>query len=278
MRDVGNHRGARSISLALVAGAVAFGAILALGAGAVGIPGIFSIPLTAGATIPSSAEEGGESVVAKAQAPAAEAVSRPQPKAAPVVASASPAGPPRLDNLTHIPLDALDEPESKPAEPDAAPARAEKEELPWDAVEPVPFSPNGPTPSADAAASPDTTASLQTDTPPKAALVALPAAGTVEGWVKAKATEIKGEERMRPLFHFEFWLDAPENVKQRLLAVSYDFNTPAVMPQSQMSSEEKTGFRIRAGGLTCADKVIVTLRFKDGQSQQVAVDGCRLLG
>ena len=49
------------------------------------------------------------------------------------------------------------------------------------------------------------------------------------------------------------------------------------MPQSQMSSEEKTGFRVSAGGLTCADKVTVTLKFNDGQSQQVAVDGCRLV-
>ena len=65
-------------------------------------------------------------------------------------------------------------------------------------------------------------------------------------------------------------------MKRRLVAVAYEFNTPAVMPQSQVSSEQKTGFRISAGGLACADKVTVTLKFKDGQSQQVAVDGCRL--
>jgi hypothetical protein len=45
-----------------------------------------------------------------------------------------------------------------------------------------------------------------------------------------------------------------------------------------MSRERGTGFRVSAGGLTCADKVTVTLKFKDGSSQQVAVDGCRLLG
>ncbi len=66
-------------------------------------------------------------------------------------------------------------------------------------------------------------------------LLALPLASAVEGWVKAKATEIKGEERGRALYHFEFWLDAPEDVKRRLVAVAYDFNTPAVMPQSQVS-------------------------------------------
>ena len=49
------------------------------------------------------------------------------------------------------------------------------------------------------------------------------------------------------------------------------------MPQSQVSSERDTGFRIIAGGLTCADKVTITLKFNDGRSQQVAVDGCRLV-
>ena len=106
----------------------------------------------------------------------------------------------------------------------------------------------------------------------------LPASGEVESWVKAKATEIKGEDRGRPLYHFELWLDAPAEVKQRLVAVAYDFNTPAVMPQMQVSSEQKTGFRVSVGGLACADKITVTLKFNDGQSQQVAVDGCRLLG
>jgi hypothetical protein len=76
---------------------------------------------------------------------------------------------------------------------------------------------------------------------------------------------------------FEFWLDTPDEVKRRLVAVAYEFNTPAVMPQSQVSSEGKTGLRIFAGGLTCADKVTVTLKLNDGQSQQVAVDGCRLV-
>ena len=96
--------------------------------------------------------------------------------------------------------------------------------------------------------------------------------------MKAKATEVRGEDRARPLYHFEFWLEPPEEVKRRLVAVAYEFNTPAVMPQSQVSSEQKTGFRVSAGGIACADKVTVTLKFKDGQSQQVAVDGCRLLG
>jgi hypothetical protein len=49
------------------------------------------------------------------------------------------------------------------------------------------------------------------------------------------------------------------------------------MPQSQMSSEKETGFRVSAGGLVCADKVTVTLKFRDGRSQRVEVDGCKLV-
>ena len=105
----------------------------------------------------------------------------------------------------------------------------------------------------------------------------LPASGEVEAWIKGKATEIKGDERARPLYHFEYWLEPPADMKGRLTAVAYEFNTPAVLPQSQVSSEQDTGFRILAGGLTCADKVTVTLKFKDGRSQQIAVDGCRLV-
>ena len=48
MRAGGNQRGARTISLALVAGLIAFETILALSAGAVGIPGLFLIRLRQG--------------------------------------------------------------------------------------------------------------------------------------------------------------------------------------------------------------------------------------
>jgi hypothetical protein len=59
--------------------------------------------------------------------------------------------------------------------------------------------------------------------------------------------------------------------------VTYEFNTPAVMPQMQVSRERQTGFRISAGGLVCADNVRVTLKFKDGRAQTVEVDGCKLV-
>jgi hypothetical protein len=275
MSAVGNHRGARMISLALVAGLIAFEAILVLGAGAVGIPGILLVRLAggsggAGATPSSEAPEGGESDFAKLFS--APAISKSTSTDEAAEAASPPAGEPRLDGLAEIPLKEWDRDEAESAEPQAFGENSKaREVLPWDAVEPVPFA--AATPVAAPAQSPAPEAPQATTAP-----APLPASGDVEAWVKAKATEVKSDDRARPLYHFEFWLEPPEEVKRRLVAVAYEFNTPAVMPQAQMSSEQKTGFRVSAGGLTCADKVTVTLKFKDGQSQQVAVDGCRLLG
>ncbi len=278
MRAVGNHRGARTISLALVAGLVAFEAVLALGAGAVGIPGLLVVRFaevgrTPQAQVARATEDGGETVVAKLPEIGS------LPKSAPAAAQAEDApaagGESRLDGLAEEP--SWDREHAEPSERKAFAANsAGREVLPWAAAEPVPLSPDGPANATASLAKPAEPAAPEA--PPPLPLAHLPASGDVEGWVKAKATEIKGEDRGRPLYHFELWLEPPEQVKQRLVAVAYDFDTPAVMPQSQISSEQKTGFRVSVGGLACADKITVTLKFKDGQSQQVAVDGCRLLG
>ena len=275
MRAVGNYRGARTISIALVAGLLVFEAALVYGAGAVGIPGLFLLKLSeqrdAHVTSVAEGSAGGESVVAK---PAAAVM--PTKRSAETEAST---GEPRLDGLADIPLQdwIVPRPKTDDAKAFGETAKPQKEDLPWDAVEPVPFNPPGPTPvHADAAAA-IATPSVPTTPAVSAAVGKLPANATVEGWVKAKATEVKGEERARPLYHFEFWLDAPEEVKRELVAVSYEFNTPAVRPQSQISSERNTSFRVYTGGLACAERVTVTLKFNDGRTQQVAVDGCRLV-
>jgi hypothetical protein len=281
MRAVGNHRGARTISFALVAGLAAFETVLLFGTGAIGIPGVLLVRSAdqggGGAAMPSAAAFGGESFIAKAPVPSEPA--KPVPVEDAAAASTGPAGEARLDGLGDIPLTPWVS--EKPKEDAAKPVEASRpleanssDALPWDAVEPY-------RPEAAASAAADVTAALPVRAPetpgPPPTPVALPKPSAVEGWVKAKAIEIKGEDRGRSLFHFEFWLDAPNDVKQRIVAVAYEFNTPAVMPQAQVSSEARTGFRVSAGGLTCADKVTVTLKFKDGQSEQVAVAGCRLV-
>ena len=183
---------------------------------------------------------------------------------------------PNLEGLSEIPPELIwnrppqEEDEAQP-KTFAAFSKA-REVLPWDAVEPVPFTPLGPASKAvevEAAA-----------TKPAAVLRApldLPAGGEVEAWVKAKVTEIKGADRSRPLYHFELWLEPPAEVTRRLVGVAYAFSTPAIRPQTQASSDKTSGFRISAGGLACADEITLTLRFDDGRSQKVAVDGCALL-
>ena len=182
MRAGGNQRGARTISLALVAGLIAFETILALSAGAVGIPGLFLIRLAKGggaeAPQPATASEGGESVIAKLEA--ANEPSHQTKVAAKPLSPVAPAGPPRLDGLADIPLTPWDRDEAKPDKPTAFAANsAGREVLPWDAIEPVPY----PTGEPDAAPA-DATASLPEAAPAapraRAAPVELPASGEVE--------------------------------------------------------------------------------------------------
>lgn len=273
MGSVGYHRSARTIGLALVAGFIAFEAFLALRTGALGIPGIFLVRFadeSGGSRTTQATErpEAGESVIAKR--PEGTAAPKPAPEQATGSVSTG-SGEKRLEGLSEIPLKPWDPDEEEPAEegPKAeAGASQAREELPWDAVEPVPFDSATPAPSQGRPPA---------QTPPPGPLAALPAGSEVAAWVKAKATKVKGQDRARPLYHFEFWLEPPQEVTQRLASVAYEFNTPAVMPQSQVSREQRTGFRVSAGGLVCADKVTVTLRFKDGRSQRVEVDGCKLL-
>jgi hypothetical protein len=271
MRLVGYRLSARTIGLALVAGFIALEAVLAFGTGAIGIPGLFRLAGKSDEAPPlqrAGAPDNGESIVAKLPQPSASPMRSPS-----TTGSASPnEGEPRLEGLSDIPLKPWghdEEESSSPKSKAKAETHQEPEVLPWDAVEPVPLDAGTPPPTGENSAPVETRPSPPSFGP-------LPSERNVAGWVKAKASEIKGEDRARPLFHFEFWLEAPPEVTRSLASVSYDFDTPAVMPQSLLSGEAKTGFRASSGGLTCADKVTVTLRYKDGRSQQVEVDGCAL--
>jgi hypothetical protein len=265
------------IVLALVAGVAALEAALAFRTGALGIPGLFLIRVAneggaAGTQHATDAPHGGESVIAKRH----EVPATPKPAAEEATGSTPPrqGGEPRLEGLGDIPLKPWisDEKESESAKAQPKPLGSQATvQLPWDAVEPVPFDPSTPAPSQPKAATPQS--------PPASApvMAALPGEKDIAAWVKAKASEVKGHERARPLYHFEFWVEPPQALKGKLAGVTYEFNTPAVMPQSQMSLEEKNGFRVSAGGLVCADKVTVTVRFKDGRARRVEVDGCKLV-
>ena len=164
MRAVGNHRGARTISFALVAGLAAFEAVLLFGTGAIGIPGVLLVRSAdqggGGAGMPSAAAfVGGESFIAKAPVPAEPAKPTPVELAA-APASTAPTGEARLDGLGDIPLKpwVSEKPKADAVKPEEAnrPLEASSSDaLPWDAVEPY-------RPSSDGAASAaaDVTAAL----------------------------------------------------------------------------------------------------------------------
>ena len=207
-----NHRGARTISLALVAGLLTFEAVLALSAGAIGIPSLLLVPLAKESGGAQPAASGGESVVAKLDEIAEAHRPSPQPAAVQSETPATATGEPNLAGLAEIPLDppwkheAKSETESKDSPQKAfSPDAKGREELPWNAVEPFP-------PPSETGSITSTAPAAETPAPPPAAKIApmhLPASGEVESWVKAKATEIKGEDRGRPLYHFELWIMLP---------------------------------------------------------------------
>jgi hypothetical protein len=278
--------GARAASPVVIAGFIAIGTVLAIAAQT------FTPPTTGGVTRATTQTiPGGETVIAKLAHTGTAGEGKTQVGAktmsgeptslsgllamalapAPITTPANEE--PNLEGLSEIPRELIwNRPQDKDkAKPKAFAAFSKaREQLPWDAVEPVPFSPLPET-------APSPVQAVHQATVPRQPLD-LPDGGQVAGWVKSKVTEIKGAERSRPLYHFELWLEPPAEVKRRLVGVSYAFSTPAIRPQSQASSDQASGFRISAGGLACADEITLTLRFDDGRSQKVAVDGCKLLG
>ena len=221
----------------------------------------------------SGASERGESVIAKHQPDTSASINQPAKVPAPIQAPDEP----KLEGLAQTPPWPWLQAERMPgANESRQPTAVEEEVLPWDLVEPVPLSPDGPKAAVDAdGGSPSSIApgtKLTSTTP-----VPSPSTAAIERWIRASVSEIKGEDRSRAIYHFDFWLEAPEDVRQQLASVAYEFSTPAVMPQSQISLDSKSGFRVSAGGLTCPDEVAVTLKFNNDQSQRITVDGCQLV-
>ena len=178
-------------------------------------------------------------------------------------------------NLNPAPIPSPPPPDAVPTPEQAAPNAFDpnvkgNETLPWDMVEPVPVAPPPPVDAtrAPTAKHPTSTAAL----PPP---MKLPTEAMVSAWLKLKTTEIKGEDRARPLIHVELWLEPAPPFKGHLLSVTYNFSSPAIEPQSQTSRDANSGFRIAVGGLGCIDTITLTLTFDDARTQSVNVDGCR---
>jgi hypothetical protein len=212
-----------------------------------------------------------ETVAVKERPIARPPAKNPQATAAPLPSPEAPPAP--LRGLDEVPLSPPSSPaSSEEPKPNALDANAKgKEILPWDLVEPVLVPPPPPVGAKELAAP----APQSVQSAPGAALTQLPSTAAVSTWLKSKMTEVKGEERARPLFHVELWLEPPREFKRHLVAVTYDFSTPAINPQSQTSRDPTTGFRVAVGELACVDTITLNLSFDDGRTQAVAVDGCR---
>ena len=269
---IGNYRGARTISLALVAGLVAFEAALVFGASAVGIPGIFLVHFTS-----AEAETGGESVIAKSRKVEAMPKSA-RPAVKPSLLAPAVTDLPVLTDiaaLTSLPDDTKTQSPAEPGPDRPAPVPAqvasvsglspsyiarpgEREELPWHLTEPMPYPPVSASRKLASAA----TVGLAPEQ--------LPKSGTVQAWVKAKASARADG--------FELWVEPPAALKQRLIAVAYDSGAKSAEPRVQESRESSSGFRVRFAGSACADQITLTLKFDDGQTRKVAIDGCKLSG
>ena len=214
MRSVGHHPSARTISLALVAGFIAFEAFLALRTGALGIPGLFLVRFADESGAPNHAghrqgprrrrerhrqilrSDGGAETGAGAR----------RPDLLPTAA-----GEPRLEGLAEIPLKPWDRATRRTPSgsgPRSRPARSQAgEELPWDAVEPVPFDAAAPRPVC------------RTTRPLRSAAAQAPLArpsGRQRGRGLGEGQSDRSQrrqDRARPLYHFEFWLEPPQDVK-----------------------------------------------------------------
>lgn len=109
--------------------------------------------------------------------------------------------------------------------------------------------------------------------------VDLPSKSDIREWLKSQAWEFLGgvDEAGNILYRFEVWLDAPPDTLRAVKSVSYVYDAPSATPPSRDSDTSDGGFRVRFGGMSCAQKVTVKLTMSDGRSRRAVVDGCRAL-
>lgn len=107
----------------------------------------------------------------------------------------------------------------------------------------------------------------------------LPSRSELKSWVKSNAREFVGgvDADGMPLYRFDLWLEAPEDMRSQVRTVSYAYLAPSAQPAEQSSSDAKNGFRVKFGAASCAEKATVTLLLVDGRERNVTVDGCRIL-
>jgi hypothetical protein len=126
---------------------------------------------------------------------------------------------------------------------------------------------------------PKTDVARLTPEPAPGGRVDLPSKSDIREWLKSQAWEFLGgvDEAGNILYRFEVWLDVPSDTLLAVKSVSYVYDAPSATPPSRDSDISDGGFRVRFGGMSCAQKVTVKLTMSDGRSRRAVVDGCRAL-
>ena len=141
--------------------------------------------------------------------------------------------------------------------------------------------PPGQTAPGSSPANPAAPTAVPEPEPPKPAPAAsnLPSASDLQGWVRGEAREFVGgvDKEGNILYRFDVWLDAPDDKKQRIASIDYAFDAPSATPAAQSSSDRASGFRVKFGGLSCAQQVAMTVNFDNGEKREALINGCQVL-
>jgi len=86
---------------------------------------------------------------------------------------------------------------------------------------------------------------------------------------------IDGDKR---LYSFALWLEIPQEVRQEIQFVEYEFNHPAYRHERRRSSNLSDGFRIVYIGSECVRSVTVRLHTHGNEISSLDFDLCRAVG
>lgn len=95
---------------------------------------------------------------------------------------------------------------------------------------------------------------------------------------RASAMRSNGGRSGTPLYDFSLWLDVPEDRKEEIASVEYEFNHPTFRQKTQESSDPKTGFKVSYNGWGCLRSVLVKIHLKQGGAQTIDFDMCEAVG
>ena len=77
---------------------------------------------------------------------------------------------------------------------------------------------------------------------------------------------------------FKLWIEAPEEVKNKISKVEYFFNHPTFDKKKYSSQKANDNFSVQYDGWGCLSLVVITIFPRDGKSFDIYFDMCAKLG